>query len=85
MIAEPYVMQALLGLSAAIVGGALLWWVGVKLARSLEWRLSRMRLSWHPAMRSIDRQIAEARKRHRPVNHLLAAKRALVNASLSGR
>lgn len=32
----------------------------------------------------IDRQIADARKKHQPVKHLLAAKTSLVHAALRG-
>lgn len=39
------------------------------------WRFRRL-------TRPIDRQIADARKRHQPVKHLLAAKTSLVHAAL---
>lgn len=41
------------------------------------WRFRRL-------TRPIDRQIAEARKKHQPVKHLLAAKTSLVHAALRG-
>lgn len=41
------------------------------------WRLRRV-------LRPIDRQIAAARRRHKPVAHLLAAKREVVLAGLRG-
>jgi len=41
------------------------------------WRLRRV-------LRPIDNQIASARKGHKPVAHLLEAKRALVNYGLGG-
>lgn len=43
-----------------------------------KWRLSRV-------TRPIDRQIAEARRRHKPVRHLMAAKEAVIKTALSGR
>lgn len=35
-------------------------------------------------MRPIDRQIATARRRHKPVAHLIAAKQALIHSGLEG-
>lgn len=40
-----------------------------------KWRLSRV-------TRPIDRQIAEARRRHKPVRHLMAAKEAAIISAL---
>jgi len=40
-----------------------------------KWRLSRV-------TRPIDRQIADARRRHKPVRHLMAAKEAVITAAL---
>ena len=42
------------------------------------WRLSRL-------TRSIDRQIASARRRHKSVAHLIAAKRSLIHSGLRGQ
>lgn len=42
-----------------------------------KWRLSRV-------TRPIDRQIAEARRRHKPVRHLMAAKASLIASALQG-
>jgi hypothetical protein len=41
------------------------------------WRFRRL-------TRPIDRQIEDARRRHQPVKHLLAAKTSLVHAALRG-
>lgn len=43
-----------------------------------KWRLSRF-------LRPINRQIADARKAHKPTAHLLQARRALIHAALAGR
>ena len=41
------------------------------------WRLRRV-------LRPIEKQIDTARRRHRPVNHLIAAKRSLIHSGLRG-
>ncbi|MFN4296771.1 MAG: hypothetical protein ACK4FB_07995 [Brevundimonas sp.] len=41
------------------------------------WRLRRF-------TRPIDRQIATARRKHKPVNHLIAARQSFVHAALAG-
>ncbi len=48
---------------------------------SFLYHYTRFRLRW--ALRPIDRQIKEARRRHMPVKHLLAAKQALVHDGLA--
>jgi hypothetical protein len=42
------------------------------------WRLRRV-------MRPIDRQISAARRKHKPVAHLMAAKRAVIHSALASR
>lgn len=41
-------------------------------------------LRWRRFTKHFDRQIAEARKAHRPVNHLLQAKQDFAHAALRG-
>lgn len=41
-------------------------------------------LRWRKYTRKLDRQIADARKRHRPVKHLLLAKQAVLHDALRG-
>lgn len=48
----------------------------------LRYAIARWRLHW--VTRPIDRQIAEARRRHKPVKHLMAAKASLIEAGLRG-
>jgi hypothetical protein len=53
-----------------------------RLLEILRYELARWRL--RRAIRPIERQIAEARRNHKPVRHLIQAKRSLVLFGLRG-
>jgi hypothetical protein len=53
-----------------------------RLLEILRYELARWRL--RRAIRPIERQIAEARRNHKPVRHLIQAKRSLILFGLRG-
>lgn len=53
-----------------------------RLLETIRYHLARWRL--RRVLRPIEKEIAAARRRHRPVNHLIEAKRSLILFGLRG-